>query len=68
MGSNQGGSVTAPKNWDDIEKLVDDLAPLNGDAREAFKQSIVNDLLARGYSEMRANQLIDEGLEKRRQP
>ena len=31
-----------------------------GDAYEAFRQSIINDLVSHGYSEERAIQVVDE--------
>lgn len=47
-----------------IMELITYLISLkSGPAYEAFRQSILNDFLAHGYSEVRANQIIDEMVE-----
>ncbi len=52
--------MTTPKSWKDIEELALELSQYRGEAHDTFRESIINDLLERGYSRARAEQLVDE--------
>jgi hypothetical protein len=48
------------KTFEEIQELAARLALMGGDASEAFRESIINDMIEHGYSRDRAAQVIDE--------
>lgn len=49
-----------PMSFEQFKKLVKYLSHLRGEAHNAFRESLIFNLQERGYSAVRASQVVDE--------
>ena len=53
-------STMSFKQFEQFEQLVQYLSHLHGEAHSAFRESLIFNLQERGYSAVRAGQVVDE--------